>query len=256
MASILTTVFVVNAFALEAAPGSNASAVASAPQAITAAPQRLDIPSAVDGTSAVSVMSAVGTSAEATVILSTLPTANNTTSRRIHIEDAEISEAIEIDVARYEIRAFGLTFHVTKDAADGHVSLTLSANGESLDLMADMDPERMTPRQRVEAGRVNKFCATTNVVARVQRVRQVLQQAIAEGRARAVAEGAKKGIRAQYDLSNCIWDILSLIVDWASVVLACGPAIIVPIICIATIAWATYETINICRNMPNDCAGG
>jgi hypothetical protein len=179
------------------------------------------------------------------------------TSRRIHIEDAEISEVIEINAARDEIRAFGLIFHATSDAPDGPVSLRLSGNGETLDLTAGADVGTMTAHQRVASGRLTKFCATTNVVARIQRVRQVLQQTIAEGRAREALEGgAKKGIHAQFDLSNCIWDILALIVDWASVVLACGPAIIVPIICVGTIAWATYETVIICRNMPNDCAGG
>lgn len=257
IASWLTTVFVVNAFALEATPRSNASDVTGAPQAATAAPQKLDSPSVPAGTSEVSVVSAVGTSNEATVTLSTLPAANNMTSRRVHIEDAEISETVEIDVERDEIRAFGLTFHVTKDAAGGPVTLTLSANADSIDLTADSDPEAMAPRQRIAAERVRKFYGMANVAARAQRVQQVLQQTIAEGRhPHTAAREGRKEIRAQYDLSNCIWDILALIVDWASVVLACGPAIIVPVICVGTIAWATYETVMICRNMPNDCGGG
>jgi hypothetical protein len=173
------------------------------------------------------------------------PTA--TGSRRIRIEDQEMAETIDIDTARNEIRAFGLTFRATRDGA-GAPTLQLSVNGESLDLSNDSDPASMTRHQRAAIARANKFYASTNVYSRAQSVRQILQRTLTEAR-------LHTGVRAQFDLANCIWDMLTVVVDWVGVVLACGPAIIVPFICFGTIAWATYDTVMACRAMATDCTG-
>jgi hypothetical protein len=253
IASILTTVFVANTFALEAAPAVSHTATPVTQLATSVSPPPIDTPSEPVETSVVSLSSAVGTPSEANVTVSSVSSGDSTRSKRIRIEDSEISELIEIDTTQNEIRAFGLTFHATRDGEGGPVALTISANGDSINSTGDSDFESMNPRQKAAAVRLNKFYAKTNVVARAQVAREILRQTIAEGRRGYVAQ-AKAGVHAQFDLANCIWDFLTLIFDWLSVVLACGPAIIIPALCLATIAWATYETAMVCRNAPVDCA--
>ncbi len=253
VASILTSLVVANAFALEAAnPGALNGAVrrdSAIPSFVP--PLTYSDPLAVSGDSpGVSITSAAGTPDEAIVTVSREPGAPEVFSKRIRIEDAQTSEVIDVDVTRDEIRAFGLAFHVARDTAGTPVALSLSANGAAINLTNDSDPDSMTPRERVALARMNKVYSATNVSARAERVRQILQRTISEAR-------AKKGVQAQFDLSNCIWDVISLMMDWLGVVLACGtPVIVVPILCGMAIAWATYDTIMVCRAMPNDCTGG
>jgi len=248
-ASILTTLFVVNAFAVEAVASSAVSPTpARSGESRTQARSPSQIPAdslpAVDEPQGVSIKSSVGTPDEAMVTVSRVPGASESHSKRIRLEDGQIAEVIDIDVKHDEIRAFGLSFHVTRDPAGTPLTLTLSANGDSLDLTTDSDLDSLSPRQRVAAARTNKFCAATNVYARALRVQQILQRTLLEAR-------AGKGVRA-LDFWGCAFDILRIIVDWIGVVISCG-LVVVPWICGMAIVWAVADTIMSVKAMPGDC---
>src|SRR5947209_5864736 len=97
VASILTTLFVVNAFALEAVPSSSvspASAAGTESRTYARSPSQPPIDSlpAVDEPLGVSIKSAVGTPDEAIVTVSRMAAASEPGSKRIRLEDGQISE--------------------------------------------------------------------------------------------------------------------------------------------------------------------
>src|SRR5438105_5783614 len=49
---------------------------------------------------------------------------------RIAVDDDVVSEKIDVDASRSEIRAFGLTFHIDRDAS-GTPQLTIAGNGDA-----------------------------------------------------------------------------------------------------------------------------
>jgi len=253
IASTLTTLFVVNAFALEAAPTSRASiapeAISGSTQVATAlvAPTPIPIDAlTVDDPPGVSIRTSVGTPYEASVTASALPRASAASrSRRLVVEDQDISETIDIDVEKGEIRAFGMTFRPQIDSVSKTpVGLTLSSGAASVDMTEETDLDQLTPRQRVAASRLNKIWASTQVHARVQKAYDILKRAQAERRV---------GGRVQAESFGCLWDIVTLCMDWLFVVIACGPGIILPIGCFLAIAWAAADTMVVVRNMPEDC---
>lgn len=253
IASTLTTLFVVDAFALEAVPTSRASvaseAISRSTQVATAPVPTTQIAIdtlPVDDPPGVSFRTAIGTPYEAAITVSALPHASAASrSRRLVVEDQDISETLDIDVEKGEIRAFGMTFHPQLDAVSKTpIGLTLSSGAASVDVTEQTDLDQLTPRQRVAASRLNKIWASSQVNVRVQKAYDILKRAQAERHV---------GGRVQAESFGCLWDIVTLCMDWLFVVIACGPGIILPIGCFLAIAWAAADTMVVVRSMPEDC---
>jgi hypothetical protein len=253
IASTLTTLFVLNAFALEAVPTSRASvaseAISRSTQVATAPVPTTQIAIdtlPVEDPPGVSFRTAIGTPYEATVTVSALPRASAASrSRRLVVEDQDIAETIDIDAEKGEIRAFGMTFRPQLDAiSKTPIGLTLSSGAASVDLTEETDLDQLTVRQRVAASRLNKIWASTQVRDRAQKTYDVLKRAQAERHV---------GGRVQAQDFACLWDVITLFMDWLFVVIACGPGIILPIGCFLAIAWATADTMVVVSNMPRDC---
>ena len=153
---------------------------------------------------------------------------------RVAVDDDVVSEKIDIDSSRSEIRAFGLTFHIDRDAS-GTPQLTISGNG---------DAASVNGQDHAAQARLNRFFHATNGPARAQHVLEVLRSV--GNRVSAASVGAQ-------DAFGCIMDLVALTADWVGVVIACGAPVVNLFACGFAIIWAVADTINIASNIGNDC---
>jgi hypothetical protein len=163
---------------------------------------------------------------------------------RIESETDQSADAVEIDYAAGEIRGFGLTFRPEYDGSGAPVGLTVGNGSESVTVHPGQ-VEALSAADRSARARLNKNFNAANGPQRIREferlLRAVQQQQSQHGRLRT------------NDMIGCIMNLVSIAVDWVSVIIACGAPVVDLLVCIPTIIWATADTIRSAAGIGNDC---
>ena len=168
---------------------------------------------------------------------------------RVDIDAADAAESVEIDGARDEMRAAGLTFHPLRNASGAPVGLVLSDDDDAATFTLSQDSYLIpaTADDAYRFDRLSRRFANANGQGRMQAMRDILLSLST------TSSSSTGRIHAELDVFACIMDILAMIVDWIGVVAACGAPILDLFICGLAIAWAVADTIKQSMDMAGDC---
>lgn len=184
---------------------------------------------------------------ERQVYASVIPLTEDTSrGYRVKLESEAMAEVFDVDVARDEIRAFGLAFRPTRDLSGLPFGLTISGNGEEVTLSFNQDLNSLQGEQRSAAARLNKFFVASHGQERARQSADILRAIRAS---RTLASDT-----VHLDVFDCTMDVIGLLMDWAAVVGACGAPVVNLFSCGFAIAWATADTIRTAQAIAVDCA--